>query len=233
MALLFANGIRRGAVATLDNVQVLGDDEGALGFVGYDVLLISPSGRASESAYILGLANGVGLLYNSLNLRATGAATARDFSAAPSVDGWQATLYPRDRDTAGALTVTSIECRLDSVSATVPVIRLEGGGARTAPGRCFHGVPERRRSGAPDRRIPARHRAVQNGKGGGFHRNGSSGRLRGNRGPLAGRCVRRRSRRRLPAHGVRPAPLDSLSGSHGCTPGLALPHLRDVLFIKD
>ena len=121
--------LRRGAVATLDNVQVLGDDTDALGWRNYDVLILAPTGRIHDGGYIIGLANGVGLLYNGLNLRATGAETARDFLAAPSVDGWQATLYPRERDTAGALTVSSIECRLDSVSSTTPVIRLQAAGA--------------------------------------------------------------------------------------------------------
>ena len=121
--------LRRGATATLNNIQTLFDDEDVLGWRNYDVLILAPSGRVADGGYIIGLANGIGLLYNGLNLRATGAETARDFLAAPSVDGWQATLYPRDRDTAGALTVTSIECRLDSVSSTTPVIRLQVPGA--------------------------------------------------------------------------------------------------------
>ena len=98
-----------------------------LAWIGYDVLIAAPAGRVFDGSYILGLANGVGLFYNSLNLRATGSETARDFALAPSVDGWECTISPREES--GALTVTNIEARLDSVSATTPVIRLEGGGA--------------------------------------------------------------------------------------------------------
>ena len=119
--------LRRGQAAELSDVQTLNDDEETLSQIGYDVLLAAPTGRVFDGAYVLGLANGVGLLYNSLNLRATGSETARDFALAPSVDGWEATIRPREES--GALMVSSIEARLDSVSATTPVIRLEGGGA--------------------------------------------------------------------------------------------------------
>ena len=101
-----------------------------LSYVGYDVLLLAPSGRVHDLAYIVGLANGIGLLYDSLNLRATGSETARDFLTAPSVDGWTTSISPTGPS--GALTVTSIEARLDSVSATTPVIRLQAPGGEYA-----------------------------------------------------------------------------------------------------
>ena len=119
--------LARGATATLDDVQTLGDDTDILGYVGYDCLILSPSGRIADSGYILGLANGIGLLYDGLNLRATGSETARDFSAAPSADGWEVEISPSEPG--GRLTVSSIEARLDSVSATTPVIRLQAAGA--------------------------------------------------------------------------------------------------------
>ena len=118
--------LRRGQTAELSDVQTLGDDTDVLAWVGYDVLIAAPSGRIFDGGYVLGLANGVGLLYDSLNLRATGSETARDFALAPSVDGWTTSISPSEP--AGALTVTSIEARLDSVSSTTPVIRLAAGG---------------------------------------------------------------------------------------------------------
>ena len=113
--------LNRGQTATLDNVQVLGDDVDALGWIGYDCLVLCPTGRVHDLAYIVGLANGVGMLYDGLNLRATASETARDFLAAPSVDGWETLISPSEDS--GTLTITSIEARLDSVSATTPVIR--------------------------------------------------------------------------------------------------------------
>ena len=118
--------LNRGQTANVA-AQTLGDDENILSWVGHDTLVLAPSGRIFDSEFVLGLANGPGLLSDGLNLRATGSATAREFSVAPSVDCWQATISPREPS--GTLTVTSIEARLDSVSATTPVIRLEGGGA--------------------------------------------------------------------------------------------------------
>ena len=130
--------LNRGQTANVA-AQTLFDDEDVLGWIGHDVLVLAPSGRIVDSAFVLGLANGPGLLFNGLNLRATGSETARDFLTAPSVDGWTTSISPTGPS--GALTVTSIEARLDSVSATTPVIRLEGGGV-TADYRAEQLPPE-------------------------------------------------------------------------------------------
>ena len=52
--------LRRGATATLDGIQTLGDDEDILSYVNYDVLILAPSGRVHDGGYVLGLANGIG-----------------------------------------------------------------------------------------------------------------------------------------------------------------------------
>ena len=96
------------------------------GWVGFDVLLLVPTGQIFSGGYVFGLAAGPGVLFDGLGLPPGGEATAEDNLLAPSVDGWTASISPREPS--GALLVTGIEAALDSVSATTPVIRLLGGG---------------------------------------------------------------------------------------------------------
>ena len=117
--------VGRGETADVDGVLVLGDPDDAVGYSGFDCLLLVP-GNIFNGAYIVGLAAGPGVLYDGLGLAPDGEATATDRLGLPSTDGWTASAAPSEPS--GALLVTTIEAAVDSLSATTPVIRLAGGG---------------------------------------------------------------------------------------------------------
>ena len=127
--------LRRNQTADLREAQVLTDVDTATSWIGFDVIVNVPSGRPNQGpAFVIGVAQGQGIIYDSLSLPPDDIAVASD-SILPSVDGWSATVEqhvaidipdPLRAKPLGALQVTAIHCAIDSVDNTVPVIRLRG-----------------------------------------------------------------------------------------------------------
>ena len=116
--------LRRGAVATLD-VPALGDTDDILSYIGFDILILSPSGRISDGGYILGAAFGPGLLFDGLRVLPTLAIAAAD-SVGANTPGWSGTWSPREP--AGALRISRVEVGVDTIVGAVPRIEVTGGG---------------------------------------------------------------------------------------------------------
>lgn len=109
--------LRPGQTATLRDILPLGDAETVADYVGFDVLLLAPSGRMFDGAYITGLASGPGILYDGFGRPLGGSVSA----------ALKPTVLISPTEPFGALVVTSIEARLKAPSdSTVPIIRLEG-----------------------------------------------------------------------------------------------------------
>ena len=126
--------LRRQQTADITDVQVLVDPDTAKSWENFDVQLFAPTGRASDQAFILGPAQGQGILFDSLALAPDAVAVATD-SIGPSTDGWLATVEshvpidipdPLRARPLGALSVSAILVALDSVQTTTPVVRLTG-----------------------------------------------------------------------------------------------------------
>lgn len=126
--------LRRQQHADIGNVQVLVDPDTAATWQGFDCQIFAPTGRASERAFILGPAQGQGILYDSLTLAPDAVAVATD-SIGPSTDGFTATVEshvaidipdPLRARPIGALSVSAVYVAVDSVQTTTPVVRLTG-----------------------------------------------------------------------------------------------------------
>ena len=115
--------LRRGQMATLPGVQALGDPEVVEGWIGFDVLLLCPTGRVADGAYILGPAFVPGLLYDGLSLPRDNTTTARDEGGMPPVriDGWTVDFAA---PAGGALAITSIEVVGNEGADVVPIVEV-------------------------------------------------------------------------------------------------------------
>ena len=116
---------RRGQIVTVSDVLALGSPDDIMGWRNFDVLVLSPSGRITDGAYILGPAFGPGLLYDGLRVLPTLAIAAAD-SVGANTPGWSGIWSPREP--AGALRISRIEVGVDTIVGAVPRIEITGGG---------------------------------------------------------------------------------------------------------
>lgn len=117
--------LRAGQTATVTGVLPIGDPDVVADAVGFDIVLLAPTGRPSDSAYVLGAAYGPGLLFDGLRMLPTLAIAAAD-SFGGNTPGWSATWRPREPG--GAIRITRIEVGVDTISGAVPRIEITGGG---------------------------------------------------------------------------------------------------------
>ena len=117
---------RQGQTARVDSVLAL-NPETVTDLVGFDCLILSPSGRPVDGCWIIGGASGPSLLYSGLALTRTNTVTASTTAAGDETEAWRVRFTPPADG--GALLVSAL--RLPVVLASVncrPVATLFGGG---------------------------------------------------------------------------------------------------------
>ena len=118
---------RMGQTALVRSVLAL--DPGTVAeLVSFDVVLLSPNGRVSDLAFILGGASGPSVLYPGLDLPRTTTVTASTTAAGVMVEAWRVRFEPPTDG--GALLVTAIEAPVALATPnTRAVLTAFGGGS--------------------------------------------------------------------------------------------------------